>query len=1029
MKQILLFLIFTLFFAANSFAQTTVTGIIKSSSGELLPGVNIVISGTTTGTVSDINGEFSLPVPDIQNGQLSISFIGFETQTVGLNGKLELQITLTESFQNLDEVVVVGYGEMRKSDLTGSISSVSVKDANARGVVSVDQMLQGRAAGVHVKTNSGVPGGSVQINIRGVGSMSANNQPLYVVDGMILDSEGDVSGDASTVAMTASNPIGFLSPEDIESIEILKDASATAIYGARGANGVVLVTTKKGTKGKAEITYSNSFSFSEAENHIDVMDGYQWKDYRNELDEINWELDGTPEEDRNYAYPDSVEMLPINWQEEIYQRAFSQKHRISISRADDNSSFYLSGGFLDSEGIVSTTGFNKMDIRVNTQNQITEKLNVTANFNVARLDNDMTVGTEILGGNRSMVGSIVFSVPVLNGALDDEGDFDPEEFYNNPYSWLNDHSDESLEYSLVSKVGADYKINKEFSVTARLGVDYKNKDRLRYFGRGIDRGFREGGIGEKYGTKNFHWVTDLLLNYKKKIGSHRINATLGATADQKVLQRQKLRSTFFIDDVLGAEAMQAGAVQKINYTDKTDVKYMSMLFRANYSYKGKLNVTATGRQDYSNKFGEGNQSAFFPSFSTAYRISEESFMQEQKVISSLKLRAGWGQVGNSSSPSYATINRMAFSTVVGEDGLPKTILVPGQKGNPDLTWETSEQINVGLDFGFWDNRILLNVDVYDKKTKDQLQEVQLSPEYGYSSMWYNLGTVQNRGIEANLSAIVYQKNDFYVSLGGNIAFNRNEILDMGDNSYLGENLGNNSEIKDPVNMYREGEAVGVYWGFKTDGIIQTPEEAATAPLFYGNALPEGNTRFVDVNNDQEINDLDKTIIGDPNPDFVYGFNGEFGYKGLSMNFLITGVSGRDVFNGNFGRLRNFHLTGTNKDSQAYEQAWRPGAPSNVYPRVDYEQAAFSSIYTDQWVEDASFMRLSNVTLAYLWKPETNLLTSVKFYATGNNLLTITNYSGYDPEVDSFPTNPKKIGIDLNSFPSVRSFLFGINVSF
>ncbi len=371
---------------------------------------------------------------------------------------------------------------------------------------------------------------------------------------------------------------------------------------------------------------------------------------------------------------------------------------------------------------------------------------------------------------------------------------------------------------------------------------------------------------------------------------------------------------------------------------------------------------------------------------------------------------------------------MAFSTVVDAEGVARTILVPGQKGNPNLTWEVSEQVNLGLDFGFLDNRILLNIDVYDKKTKNQLQEVQLSPEYGYSSMWYNLGTVQNMGLEISANAIVYQKKDISVSLGGNISFNRNEILDMGGNSYLGENLGSNSEIKDPVNMYREGEAVGVFWGFKTDGIIQTPEEAATAPLFYGNALPEGNTRFVDANSDGEINDLDKTIIGDPNPDFVYGIDGDFAYKGLSLNFLLTGVSGRDVFNGNFGRLRNFHLTGTNKTPAAYEQAWRPDKPSNIYPRLDYEQAAFSSIYTDQWVEDASFFRVSNVTLAYLWKPE-KVLSSVKFYVTGNNLLTITNYSGYDPEVDSFPTNPKKVGIDLNSFPSARSYLFGINVTF
>ncbi|NQU55155.1 MAG: TonB-dependent receptor [Bacteroidetes bacterium] len=1030
MRQIILLLTFLLVSSGLTFAQTTVSGKVTSSSGETFPGVNIVITGTTTGTVSDINGEFSLPVPDIQNGQLSISFIGFKTQIVDLSGNTTINVVLQESFQDLDEVIVVGYGEMRKSDLTGSISSISVKNANERGVPSVDQLLQGRAAGVHVKTNSGVPGGAVQINIRGVGSMSASNQPLYVVDGMILDAGGDESGDASTLAMTASNPIAFLSPEDIENIEILKDASATAIYGSRGANGVVLVTTKKGNKGEGEISYSNSFSFSEVEKYIDVMDGDQWKSYRNEMNEIAWELDGTPEEDRNYTYPDSVQILPVNWQEDTYQKAFSQKHRLSFSKADDESALFLSAGYLDSEGIISSTGFKKMDIRVNSRKKITDRLDVTTNFNISRLENDMTVGTEVLGGNRSMVGSIVFSAPVLNGAVDEFGDFDPDEFYNSPTAWLNDHSDKSKEYTVVSKISLDYEISKTLSATARMGMDYKNKNRLRYLGRGIDRGFKEGGIGEKYDTQNFHWVSDFLLNYKNKFGAHRVAATLGATADQKLLERSKLRSTFFIDDFLGAEAMHAGANQKIEYTDQFNVKYMSVLFRGNYSYKNRLSATITGRQDFSNKLGKGQKGAFFPALATAYRLSEESFIKDLKVFSNLKIRAGWGQVGNSSNPSFATVNSMRFSTVVGEDGLPKTILAPGQKGNPDLTWETSEQTNIGLDLGMFDNRFSLTVDAYNKETKDQLQEVQLSPEYGYSSMWYNLGTVSNKGIEASINAVLYQDKDFHVSIGGNIAFNRNKIVEMGGNSYLGENLGQNSEIKDPVNMFREGEAVGVFWGFETDGIIQTPEEAIAedAPLFYGNAMAEGNTRFIDQNRDTLINDLDKTIIGDPNPDFVYGFNGEFGYKGLSLNFLFTGVQGRDVFNGNFGRLRNFHLSGTNKLAEAYTDAWRPGAPSDVYPRLDYEQAAFSSIYTDQWVEDASFLRLSNVTVSYLWKPGTKLIKNVKFFVTGNNLLTFTKYKGYDPEVDSYPTNPKKIGIDLNSFPSIRSIMFGVNVT-
>ncbi|MBI9065360.1 MAG: TonB-dependent receptor, partial [Marinilabiliaceae bacterium] len=983
----------------------------------------------TNGTITDIDGNYSVALSG-DEATLVYSFIGFKLHEVFVGNQKEISVVLQDEMTDLDEVVVVGYGEMRKSDLTGSVASLTVNNATESGVPSVNQLLQGRVSGVNVKSNSGVPGGAVDISIRGVGSMSASNQPLFVVDGMILDTEGGQAGDESTIGMTASNPLSFLSPEDIERMEILKDASATAIYGSRGANGVVLITTKKGKKGKGEFTYTNSFAFSEVEKYIPVMNGHQYASYKNELDSLNWEADGRPTESPGYSYPDTVQLLPVNWQEEYFQKAFSQSHRVAFSKSDENSSLFLSGGYVGADGVIESTGFEKVDVRLNSSKEISDKLQVTTNFNVSRLENDMTTGTEVLGGNRSMVGSIVFSPPLLNGALDENGDFDPEEFYNAPDSWVNDHTDKSIEYTAVSKIGLDYKLNKAFKLTGRFGFDYKNKERKRYFGRGIHRGYDEGGIGELYNMTNFHWVSDVLLNYNRTFNKdHRVAITLGGTADQKVTKNQSFRSSFFVDDVLGAEAMHAGAVQEIVYTRQYNVKYLSALFRANYSYKGKASLTVTGRQDYSNKFAEGNRGAFFPSFAGAYRLSEESFMQGLEFVTNLKVRAGWGQVGNSSSPSFATVNTMGFSKVAAADGSVKMILVAGQKGNPNLTWETSEQTNVGLDLGLFSNRISLTVDAYNKRTRDQLQRVTLSPEYGYNYLWYNLGEVQNKGLEFSVNADIIRKKDFHASIGGNISFNRNKIIDMGGNSYMGDKLGNNAEIKDPVNLFQEGEAVGVFYGFKTDGIIQTADEAASAPLYYGIQLPEGNLRFVDTNNDGEINDLDKTIIGDPNPDFIYGFNGEFGYKGFTLDFLFTGAQGREVFNGNYGRLNNFHITGTNKLAEAYEQAWRPDAPSHVYPRIDYEQSAFSSVYTDQWVEDASFLRLNNVTLSYLWKPKTDKVNNIKFYVTGTNLLTITNYGGFDPEVDSFSWDPRRVGIDLNSFPSVRTFLFGINASF
>jgi len=1042
MKKMMLGLIILLV-SVIGFAQDgkTITGKVTDVSGISLPGVSISIKGTTIGTITDLEGNFSLKTSN-ENDVIVFSFIGFANQEITTKGKVTVNVVLIEDATDLDEVVVVGYGEMKKSDLTGSVASVSFKNAGETGMPSVDQLIQGRAAGVYVRNSSGVPGGAVDIQVRGNGSMSGSTQPLYVVDGMILDTEGDVSGSSSTIGMASSNPFAFLSPEDIQNMEILKDASATAIYGARGANGVILITTKKGKKGKkGTITYSNSFSFSEVTKKLPMMSGNQYADFVNEMDSLEWVADGMAD-DLNYTYPDTVEIRSRDWQDEYFDPAFTQNHRISFSKADDKSNTFFSIGYMNSDGVIKSTGFSKYDMRLNNNRMITDKLKLTTNFNAARIENDMTVGTEILGGNRSMVGSIVFSQPLENVALNEDGDFDPDEMYNSPDNWLNDHSDKGIENIFVSKIALNYDLHKHIKLEGRIGADYKNKTRDRYFGRGIRRGEDVGGLGEKYGTESFHWVSDLLVKFNYEFGDHRLNGTVGGTADQKILNRYKLTSTFFIDDYLESGAMHGGAVQQIDYTTKQNIMYHSLLFRANYSFKGKINVTATGRQDYSNKLGEGMEGAFFPSFATAYRLSEESFIRDLNIFSNLKVRAGWGQVGSSNVPAFATRSTFNFATQPDENGNPQKILVPGQLGNPNLTWETSEQINVGLDFGFLDQKLTLTVDAYDKYSKSQLQRVTLPASAGYAYQWINLGSVQNRGIELALNATVFDRNHWNINFGGNFSLNRNEIKDMGGVTYFGENIGNNEEIKNPINIFQEGEAVGVFYGFETNGIIQQEDvDGGELPTYYGSELPAGNIKFVDqITEDTDgdgipdapdgnIDSKDQTIIGDPNPDFVYGFNGSVTYKGFNFNFLFTGVQGRDVFNANYGRSNNFHNEGTNKLEDAYLNAWRSDAPSNTHPRLDYASNTFSATYTDRWVEDASFLKLSNVTLSYTWRPNIELIQSVKVFATGTNLLTFTNYSGFDPEVDAFKGNPRKVGIDMNSFPAVRSYVGGVNIVF
>lgn len=1038
MKKIL-FTLFVLAMATPLFAQMQITGTVFTEKGEKLPGVNILIQNTSNGTVTDFDGNFTIAAK--KGDILMFSFIGYIKEEVIIENDAKIEIILKEFATDFDEIVVVGYGSVKKSDLTGSISSVSVDNASESGTSSVNQLLQGRASGVYVKTNSGVPGGSVSIKIRGVSSMSADSEPLYVVDGMIIDGTGtDISGND----ITTSNSLAFLSPEDIDRIEVLKDASATAIYGSRGANGVVLISTKTGKKGKDKITYSGSVSISQIARKLDILDGPNFARYTNDIATLKGEIPPFDGRDATHPLPENVQW--IDWQDEIYQNALTQNHRIGISGGGEKNNYFISLGYLASDGIIKSTGFEKFDIRTNYKKQVNDRFSITSNISASYIDNDLTVGTDFYGGDKSMIGSILNTSPIINSFLDADGNFDEEMLgINNPYAWQSDHQDNTKEMSLMSKLEMEYKINDIFTYTLRAGVDYRSKERRRYFGRELFQGEQSKGLGQLYNWQNKHFLIDNLLFFKKEFNKHKFDGTIGITYDKKLTTYQSHEASGFIDDVSGIDALNAGAIQVFEQDVFTPVTYASALFRINYNFKSKYSLTATGRADGSSKFNPGNQWGFFPAFAGAYRISKEKFMQKFEFVSNLKLRMGWGQVGNSSSPAYATQDQFVYAPGSDANGASVMVLRASVKGNPNLTWETSQQTNAGIDVGLWEERLTFSVDAYHKTTKDQLQRLLLPASSGFEYQWINIGEVENKGIEFQIDGTVYSKGDFKIDLGGNISFNRNKILEVGSSVYspdilgrvfyLGANLGGNDEIKAPVNAFIEGQPVGVFWGFKTDGIIQDATDAANSPTFYGIALPEGNIKFQDITGvngtpDGNVDGLDKTVIGDPNPDFVFALNGSVSYKNFSLDFLMSGVYGRELFNANYARLWNHIRNSTNKTTNSYTEAWTPEKPSNTFPRIDFEESSFNSVFTDRWVEDASFLKLNHVTLAYTFKPENfKYFESLKVYLTATNVFTITNYTGYDPEADSFAWDPMRIGIDFNSYPSVRSAMFGINLTF
>ncbi len=1027
-KSLLIFVLTLLSVYGFSQSKSIIGTVTDCEDASPLVGVSVFIKGTTTGTATDTNGNFLL---DVEVGQTIVfSFIGMTDQEAIVTEKNAYIIELCANQVSLDEYVVIGYGSVRKSDLTGSVTSVKVKNAESSGSTAVNDFLQGRAAGVNVKTNSGVPGGSVSINIRGVGSMSASSQPLYVIDGNIIDG---TSGDISDEDLTETNPMAFLSPEDIESIEILKDASATAIYGSRGANGVVLITTKSGEENGFKIEYNTSASYANPTKKLAVMDGETYAHYRNDLAAI-------ADEAEVYTNFDSISS--IDWQKEMMQTAISKKHRLAISGGQNGSKYYVSFGYNSSDGIITSTGFKKYDFRSNITHKISNRIKLNSNISGSLVENNLTVGTDFYGGDKSMIGSILNTKPILNDFFDTEGNFDVEMMdINNPYAWRDGYLDKTNEKTFVAKFSLDFEITDWLKYTARVGLDYRAKERNRYWGRELYKGERSDGYAQSFDWDNLHYVTDHLFFFKHRIKKHRFNATLGFTYDEKLMKYNKYEALGFVDDFSGYDAMHGGATQVITFTKKTPTSYASSLFRINYSFKNKISATVTGRADGSSKFAPGNQWGFFPSTAIAYRLTEEEFMRKFKSISSLKFRLGWGQVGSSSSPAYATINRINYVLGSDDNGNTITTLRPSTMGNPDLTWETSQQSNLGLDLEMWKGKLTMTFDAYYKTTKDQLQNLALPGSSGYSSMWVNLGLVENKGAEFSFDYLVF-KDKFSFSIGGNIAFNRNKIMEIGRTAddlgrvfYLGDKLGGNDEIKAPVNVFMEGEAVGAFWGYQTDGILQDAADAASAPTFYGLQLAEGNIKFKDISGanglpDGNIDGYDKTIIGDPNPDFIYGLNMNFAYKSFNLNMLFQGVQGRDLFNANYARLWNHERSSTNKLEESYLDAWTADNPSNTFPRIDYNAVTFNSVFTDRFVEDASYFKLSTISLSYNFNvKKMNAIEGIKVYASAHNVFTITNYEGFDPEADSFANNPMLSGIDFNSYPAVRTIMFGLNVTF
>ena len=976
------------------------------------------------------------------------SFVGYTTQEVTVGSQTTINVTLSEDSELLEEVVVVGYGEMRKSDITGSVASVSVADNVARQSLTADQMLQGRAAGVQVTANNANPGSGISVRIRGGSSLRANNEPLYVVDGVIISSAGEDAVGIGNDIQSNQNGLNGINPRDIESMEVLKDASATAIYGSRGANGVILITTKKGKAGQSTVNGYVTSSISRISKKLDVLDGLNYARYQNERRlangwDVTYQIDGgnvypilADDDGNRYVVPDASTI--VDWQDEIYKDGISYNAGGSVSTGTETGNYYISVGVNDQNGIVDNSRYRTGDFRINLNQKITDKLQLETRFSGFFASGEFAQGGSRSGGNGSFIYSILAYNPLISADIDNLELMEELEV-SNPYSWIRDFEDLSKENRFIGSLGLTYELPLEgLSFQVQAGGNLRNKGRKRFFGLTTSRGRDTNGqlgISER---RDQSFNINNLLTYNKSINKmHRINAVVGVTWDQRYIENDTYEvNNFSTPTFTSRQPYFAQTVTNPLRTIITEERMLSYLGRVNYTLMNKYILTSSFRVDGSSKFAEGNKYGIFPSFALAWRMSQEDFINSIEAVDDLKLRIGWGRIGNQGIPPYQTL-AIYGPTIYATPSNGTTIgFIPTNLQNPDLRWETTQQLNVGVDFSLFKSVLMGTIEVYDKTTFDLLQNAPLPTSVGFGRWDINWGEFNNKGLEVTLNSMVFDKNDLQIEIGGNIAFNKSNVVEIGDEEetilfngtyqsktfYRGDVVGGGAYFKYPANFFIEGEEVGLFYGYKTDGIYQTGDEITV------NGFQEGDVRIIDQNGDGEIDVDDATIIGNPNPDFVYGMTLSASYKRFTANVLFSGIYGNDIANGQTVRLAHTADGEQNKLAVAFHEAWRPDAPSTTHPRIGYNKENGSKALVDRNIEDGSFMRLSNITIGYDI-PIEKVFNRCNVYVSGINLLTFTKYSGYDPEVTSFMGNGNIRGVDYNGLPNVRTVLVGLNINF
>ncbi|GAB3896765.1 TonB-dependent receptor [Spirosoma agri] len=985
--------------------SSTVSGRVTGADGSALPGVSVILKNTQRGTTTNADGQYSLPNVPTSSAVLTFSFIGYVSQDITVGNRTVIDLTLQSDDRSLNEVVVVGYGTQRKIETTGAIASVKSTDLVQTPVANVAQGLQARVAGVQVSQNTGAPGGNISVRIRGTNSINGNSEPLYVVDGIQISNSGGIN-DVS--------PLSTINPNDIESVEILKDASASAIYGSRAANGVVLITTKRGKTGATRVTVESYYGVQKVNKTLPVLNAAQFGQLENEVFKNNY-------------YPDPASLGEgTNWQSLIFRQAPIQNHQLSINGGTEKTQVALSANYFNQDGIIINSAFKRYSYRLNVDHRVSDRIKIgTSILGSYAINSGITTGSEAIGDapvvTNSILGAAIGAPPTLvpyraDGSLFPFGEQAGGQYreVTNPLNFASVLNRNAIKRTLIN-LYADFTILKGLTYRASFNTDLQSSLRDGYSPRSIVNRSDlndNSGSGFKINNNGLALLHESILTYSTLFAKHHsVKATAVVASQSEAYDSNQINANGFPNDATQNEALQL-ALNRTVSSSRNRTRLDSYLARINYGYKDKYFLDLTARIDGSSKFGANRKYGLFPAVSAAWRIIEEPFVKNVSWLSDLKLRGSYGITGNAGGlnpyQSLATVAALGSDYNINHAYI--TGINPSGIANPDLRWEKSAQADIGLDIGLFNNRISFIIDAYQKTTKDLLYVKGLPLSSGYSTITGNFASLQNKGLEFAVNARVLD-GPLKWNVSGNLTMNRNKVLDLDGGT-------TQERFITTYSILGIGQPLGVFKTYVFDGINQTGE--SILPGYDGRL---GGLKVKDINGDGVISAADQVITGNPNPAFIYGFSTNLSFKGFDLNLFLSGSQGNDIYNAS--RLSFEMPLGQRNQLAGLANRWSATNPSNQY--VSGFQAGRLPI-TSQVVEDGSYLRCKNLTLGYTL-PRIKGLQQVRVYVSTNNLFTITNYSGFDPEVNTYAGSNTAIGIDNLVYPQAKSFLGGLQVTF